>query len=107
MDRYLDSLRRIRDLPARVLYPSHGFPIPDGVALLDRYLLHREQRMEAIRIFLQERQGAVSLADLVENVYSDTPRPLHPLAERSALASLMELQRRGHAAEAQGGWTAT
>lgn len=107
MDRYLDSLRRIRDLPARVLYPSHGFPIPHGVALLDRYLLHREQRMEAIRIFLQERQGVVSLADLVENVYSDTPRPLHPVAERSALASLFELQRRGHAAKVEGGWTAT
>lgn len=107
MDRYLDSLRRVRSLPARVLYPAHGFPIPDGVALLDRYLRHREERIEAIAAFLAERQGAVSLAELVETVYSDTPSPLHPLAERSALASLRELQRRGRAKEAQGGWSAT
>lgn len=107
MDLYLQSLERLRSLPAQVLYPAHGFPIPDGIDLLDRYLSHREERMRAIHALLVREGGSVSLARVVENVYSDTPSPLHPVAERSALASLIELGRRGLAIEKGEGWAAT
>jgi glyoxylase-like metal-dependent hydrolase (beta-lactamase superfamily II) len=102
---YLQSLQRLRALPASVLYPGHGFPIPDGEALLDRYLEHREQRLRQILTALRGG-GAVSLAAVVETVYSDTPSFLHPVAERSALASLQELARRGQAREDGEGWIA-
>ncbi|HEY0840983.1 MAG TPA: MBL fold metallo-hydrolase, partial [Vulgatibacter sp.] len=101
---YLESLRRLRDLPAGTLYPAHGFPVPDGVSLLDRYLAHREARMAAIESALGA--GPLSLAAVVERVYSDTPRFLHPVAERSALASLLELQERGRARPAGDSWEA-
>ncbi|HWV37299.1 MAG TPA: MBL fold metallo-hydrolase [Vulgatibacter sp.] len=101
---YLESLRRLRDLPARTLYPAHGFPIPDGPSLLDRYLSHREARMRAIEAALVA--GPLPLADVVKRVYSDTPRFLHPVAARSALASLLELQKRGRVRPAGDTWEA-
>src|SRR5690606_18402098 len=88
MGRYLASLRRLLELPAGTLYPAHGFPIPDGPALLEAYLAHRQERMDRIEAVLED--GESTLAAIVERVYSDTPAPLHPVAERSALASLVE-----------------
>jgi len=104
MGLYLASLRRLIEVGAGVLYPGHGFPIPDGRAQLEAYLAHREARMEAIRAALQA--GASTLADIVERVYSDTPAFLHPVAERSALASLLELEKRGAARRNDRGWSA-
>jgi len=104
LGRYLASLRRLIDLPAGVLYPAHGFPIPDGRARLEGYLAHRQARLDEIRNALAA--GASVLADIVERVYSDTPTFLHPVAERSALASLIELEKRGQARRTDGGWTA-
>ncbi|HEY0838801.1 MAG TPA: MBL fold metallo-hydrolase [Vulgatibacter sp.] len=101
---YMESLRRIRDLPSRTLYPAHGFPIPDGGSLIERYLEHREARMAAIVSALGA--GPLSLAAVVESVYSDTPSFLHPVAEWSALASLLELQKRGRVRPAGDTWEA-
>lgn len=91
---YLESLKKIRGLSTKTLYPAHGFPIPDGGKLLDDYLLHREARMDAIVSALREAAGALPLADIVERVYAETPSFLLPAAERSALASLIELEQR-------------
>ncbi len=105
LGRYLASLRRLQDLPAGTLYPAHGFPIPDGPAKLAEYLAHREARLEQIRKALTT--DASALADIVERVYSDTPSFLHPVAERSALASLIELEKRGQARRSKDqGWSA-
>ncbi|AKU90129.1 MBL fold metallo-hydrolase [Vulgatibacter incomptus] len=104
---YLESLRRLLRLPAKVLYPAHGFPIPDGASLLESYLSHREDRLAAIRGALRAAEGPVALAAIVERVYSDTPSFLHPVAERSALASLLELERLGDARQDADGWAAT
>lgn len=102
---YLDSLQRLLDLPAAALYPAHGFPIPDGPALLKKYIAHREERLRKVGEALAPDRP-LSLAEVVQTVYSDTPSFLHPLAERSALASLLELERRGQARRTDGGWTA-
>lgn len=102
---YLDSLRRLLELPAAALYPAHGFPIPEGPALLRRYIEHRQERLEQVRASLSEAR-ALTLAEVVQTVYSDTPSFLHPVAERSALASLLELERRGLARRKDGGWAA-
>lgn len=104
LGRYLASLRRLLELPAGTLYPAHGFPIPDGPAKLAEYLEHREARLEQIRKAVEG--GLSTLADIVERVYSDTPTFLHPVAERSALASLIELEKRGQARRTDRGWTA-
>lgn len=90
---YLASLERLIALPAGVLYPAHGPVIVDGVQKLREYVLHRQMR-EA-RIYEALQSGARSVQELVSTVYTDTPPELHPLAERSALASLIKLIREG------------
>ena len=43
-----------------------------------------------------------TLAQVVEKAYADTPAFLHPVAERSALATLEKLLAEGRAREEQG-----
>ena len=103
MGDYLKSLKRLEELKPSTLYPAHGFPIADGPAKLEEYLRHREARMEQLRAAVEE--GISAIGPLVERVYDDTPEFLHPVAERSALASLIELEARGIVQRVQGAWT--
>jgi glyoxylase-like metal-dependent hydrolase (beta-lactamase superfamily II) len=52
---YIESLRKTRELPARILLPGHGEPITDHRALIDeRFALHRK-RSEKIHGLISER----------------------------------------------------
>lgn len=90
---YLAQLARLRDLPVTTLYPAHGGPIPDGPGKLQEYLEHRAAR-EARIVEALPPTGA-TLAEVVERAYSDTPPFLHPVAQRSALATLEKLVEEG------------
>ncbi|NOJ78579.1 MBL fold metallo-hydrolase [Myxococcus xanthus] len=90
---YLTQLARLRDWPVSTLYPAHGSPIPDGPAKLQEYLDHRAAR-EALILQSVTPNGA-TLAQVVSQAYADTPPLLHPLAERSALATLEKLVEEG------------
>ena len=76
-----------------VLYPAHGQALADGPAKLEEYLRHRAAR-EA-RVLEAVPAGGASLEEVVEKAYADTPSWLHPVAERSGLASLLKLQGEG------------
>lgn len=95
MRRYLESLERLKALPAGTIYPAHGAPMAEGQAKLDEYLAHRRLRIEAIAAVLQA--GSKSVGEIVEAVYSDVPPAIWPIAERSALASLEWLVEEGRA----------
>ena len=90
---YLAQLARLRDWPVTTLYPAHGSPIPDGPAKLQEYLDHRAAR-EALILESVPPNGA-TLAQVVSLAYADTPPLLHPVAERSALATLEKLVEEG------------
>jgi endoribonuclease LACTB2 len=90
---YLAQLTRLRDWPVTTLYPAHGGPIPDGPGKLQEYMAHRAAR-EA-RILEAIPEAGATLAQVVESAYSDTPAFLHPIAERSALATLEKLLEDG------------
>ena len=45
---YLDSLRRTRELPARVVLSGHGDPITDHVALIDERIAKTKRRKQKI-----------------------------------------------------------
>jgi glyoxylase-like metal-dependent hydrolase (beta-lactamase superfamily II) len=90
---YLRSLRRLRELRPRRIYPGHGPVLLDAMAKLEEYLEHREMR---------ERQVLEGLADgprtpeeLVPAIYAGYPAELHPLAARSVLAHLLKLEAEG------------
>jgi glyoxylase-like metal-dependent hydrolase (beta-lactamase superfamily II) len=88
---YLASLERLLARPQMMLLPAHGPAIPDGHAKLREYLAHRRAREAMVIAALRDQPR--SLAELVAEVYSDTPRMLWSLAERSLLAHLAKLAR--------------
>jgi len=61
---YLDSLRRLQALPARLLLPAHGGPTPRVQVALKDCLEHRRQREEqllaAAQCFAENGNGTLS-----------------------------------------------
>ncbi len=89
MDRYLGSLRLLREINPAKLLPGHGEEIADPVATIDRYLNHRLAR-EA-RILEVVRTGARTVGAVVKSVYSDIDPRLRPAATASVVAHLRKL----------------
>jgi glyoxylase-like metal-dependent hydrolase (beta-lactamase superfamily II) len=106
MAEYLASLGALLARPQATLLPAHGPPIVDGHGKLREYIAHRQMREARVVAALGARSDT-AVAELVAEVYADTPRVLWPLAERSLLAHLAKLVRDGLAREAAPGrWTA-
>lgn len=101
---YFASLERLLARPQMMLLPAHGPAIPDGHRKLREYLSHRKMREARVAAALHDRPRL--LAELVAEVYSDTPRALWALAERSLLAHLVKLVREQRAIDAgDGRWS--
>ncbi len=93
LTQYLRSLRRLRELEPRTIYPGHGPVVLDAMGKLDEYLAHRQIREEQVLAGLAER--ARTPEELVPEIYGDHPAQLHPLAARSVLAHLLKLEAEG------------
>ncbi len=90
---YLRSLRRLRELRPRTIYPGHGPVVLDAMAKLEEYLAHREEREREVLEGLVE--GPRTPEQLVPTIYAAYPPELHPLAARSVLAHLLKLEAEG------------
>jgi glyoxylase-like metal-dependent hydrolase (beta-lactamase superfamily II) len=110
MAHYLASLHALLARPATKLLPAHGPMIEDGPSKLREYIAHRTMRENRVLAALRDAttsKADAALADLIPAAYSDTPKPLWPLAERSLRAHLDKLVGEGRAREvAPGRWTA-
>ncbi len=106
---YLRSLRRLMDLGARSIYPGHGPVVLHARDKLVEYVAHRDEREAQIVSGLAE--GPLTIAEMVEVIYSDHPKEVHPLAARSVLAHLEKLAHEGRAERTgkadDGAWTAS
>lgn len=95
---YLETLERLLNLKADRICPGHGPAIDDPQTKLREYLEHRLERereiMEAVR------GGARTVEQVVERVYTDTPRALWPAAGMSVLSHLLKLERERRASRA-------
>jgi endoribonuclease LACTB2 len=101
---YLASLERLLARPPMMLLPAHGPAIHDGHGKLREYLAHRRLRESKVAAALHDEPR--TLAALVAEAYSDTPRALWGLAERSLLAHLVKLARERRARDAgDGRWS--
>ena len=104
---YLHSLRRLRDLSPKTIYPGHGPVVLRAMATLDEYLQHRGMREEQILTALDGEWRSID--ELVQEIYADYPAEVHALAARSVLAHLLKLEKEGRAdTRAKGGeprWT--
>jgi glyoxylase-like metal-dependent hydrolase (beta-lactamase superfamily II) len=92
---YLRSLRRMRELGPRTIYPGHGPVVLRALAKLEEYLDHRTMREEQILTALGDASRTPE--ELVTEIYADYPSELHELAERSVLAHLLKLEVEGRA----------
>jgi glyoxylase-like metal-dependent hydrolase (beta-lactamase superfamily II) len=93
---YLDSVRRLQALPARLLLPAHGAPTARPAFALEECLEHRRVRERQLLATLEK--GPVSVPQLARDLYRGLPAGLAHLAEAQTLAGLLKLQREGRAA---------
>ncbi|HUJ48130.1 MAG TPA: MBL fold metallo-hydrolase [Rhizomicrobium sp.] len=93
MAQYMASLRKLIARDERILYPTHGAPIRDPKPYLEAYLDHRLER-EA-QILQSIRDGRTTIPQMVEHMYADVDKRLHPAASRSVLAHLIQLEAEG------------
>ncbi len=90
---YLDSLRRLADLPpGTAVLPGHGPELPDAPAVARAYLAHREERLDQVRAALARLGPDATPRQVVELVYADVDRVLWPAAELSVRAQLDHLR---------------
>lgn len=94
---YLDSLRRLRDLPARSLFPGHGPPAGGARQRIEALIEHRLWREQRVVDELRATGGSATLEELLPRVYADTPPAQWGWARRSLLAHLQKLEREGRA----------
>lgn len=90
---YLHSLEEVMALAPRTLFPSHGAAAMNATQKLQEYIVHRLRREQMVLDCYQS--GTTVPSEMVPKVYADTPRELHPLAERQLLAHLDHLRSLG------------
>ncbi|MGH7174274.1 MAG: MBL fold metallo-hydrolase, partial [Gemmataceae bacterium] len=97
---YLDSLRRLQTLPARLLLPAHGSPSARPAFVLEQALAHRQEREEQLRQALEA--GRRTVAELAMELYRGLPAELMRFAEMQIRAGLHKLQSEGQAIAGDG-----
>jgi len=92
---YLDSLRRLRDLPnLRLICPGHGPIIDEPIAYIDAYIRHREQRERDIVAQLAEGPPLTSW-EIMERLYAQIDPRLRRLADANVRTHLAKLEQEG------------
>lgn len=92
---YLESLRRLQTLPARLLLPAHGSPSARPAFVLEQALTHRREREEQL---LQALRGEPrSVAELAIVLYRGLPTELMRFADMQIRAGLHKLQNESRA----------
>jgi len=103
MAAYMASLDKLLARPERVYYPTHGPAIEDAHAHVRRLVAHRREREAQILGRIEAGEGRIPA--IVADLYRDVDPRLHPAAERSVLAHLIDLAARGLVREEGGQWT--
>jgi len=86
MGQYLASLEKLRARDDLVFYPTHGSPITSPRDWLRQLIAHRHMREAQIRDVL--RQGAGTIAAIVERLYPDVAPALRAAAAQQVKAHL-------------------
>ena len=95
---YLASLRRLQALDVERIYPAHGPVIEDAPAKIREYIDHRLERERQILAALAD--GLDTIPAMVERIYADVPKALHPVAAQSVESHLKKLVKDGRVREA-------
>lgn len=85
---FLTACARLAARHDRVYYPAHGAPVADPAARLAWLVAHRAERDVQILDALSD--GPQTIPALTRAIYTDTPPPLLPAAERNVFAHLID-----------------
>ena len=100
---YMGSLDRLLARDDSVYLPAHGPAVDNPKAHVRGLIVHRRMREKQILDRLGAGEGR--LPAMVAHMYRDIDPRLHPAAERSVLAHLFDLERRGLVREVGETWT--
>jgi glyoxylase-like metal-dependent hydrolase (beta-lactamase superfamily II) len=93
---YIDSLRKVRDLPVTLVLPGHGFEMTDLAGRVDEVLLHHQQRADKIAAIVAEKPRTIF--EVVGSVWPTLrPRDAH-LAVREIIGHMILLEGEGRVA---------
>ena len=84
---YLESIQRVRDLPARLVLPGHGKPFTQLAQRVDELREHHEERGEAVRAVLREHPDGMHAAAVAADIFG--PRLRTPDDHRFALVEML------------------
>ena len=104
MGDYMASLEKLMAREDVVYHAAHGAAITKPRQLVRGMIGHRRQRENQIRRLLGETARPV--ADFIPQMYKGLDERLIPAAELSVTAHLIDLERRGMAAQDGGVWSA-
>ena len=96
MTDYIASVEKLERRDDRVLYPTHGAPVTDPKPFLAAYREHRLDRER--QVLASIAAGRDTIPAMVEHMYAEVDKRLHPAASRSVLAHLIKLEREGRVA---------
>jgi glyoxylase-like metal-dependent hydrolase (beta-lactamase superfamily II) len=100
---YMASLDKLLARRDAVYYPAHGPAVDDPRGHIGRLIDHR--RMREAQILGHLRQGEGRIPAMVARMYQDVDQRLHPAAERSVLAHLVEMKAKGLARRDRDDWS--
>jgi len=93
MGDYLASLRKILDGQFDTIWPTHGPPIRKTKLFIEAYIEHRLAREAQILHAMGE--GHETIPSMVERIYADIDRKLHPAACHSVYAHMLSFLKTG------------
>ncbi|MFT7624394.1 MAG: glyoxylase-like metal-dependent hydrolase (beta-lactamase superfamily II) [Myxococcota bacterium] len=102
MAHYLASLKRMRQLDPRALYPAHGRMVDTPIQRIDGYTAHRLWREQKVLEALTEELSP--LAEVTQRAYTDVAANILWLAQWSTMAHLKKLRDEGRATEKNDLW---
>lgn len=102
MTAYMESLAKLYEREDAVYFPAHGPQVDKTRQFIRGMIGHRRQRENQIVKHMQN--GIARIPDMVPLMYKGVDQRLWPAAERSVLAHLIDLERKGKATRSADEW---
>ena len=101
---YVDSLHKVRDLPARIVLPGHGHEMTDLAGRVDEILVHHDKRAERVRGWVSGTERTIY--QVVGEEWPGLPPTSVHLAVREIIGHLVLLEGGQRGAAPLAGWGA-